>query len=241
MIDRQSPVPIYFQIEEYIKQLIENQALKPGDAIPSEREFTETFQVSRMTVRQAITNLVNEGTLIRLKGKGTFISDQKIEQPLQGLTSFTEDMQKRGLKPGSRLVHFGLIPASAGTAHRLNINEHDPIYEIKRIRLADDMPMALEIMYLSANLVKGLTEKTVNQSLYSYIEKTLGLKIGHANQVLESSVARAEEAKYLGIEKNAPILLIQRHTFLENGAPLELVKSTYRGDRYKFVIDMKRG
>lgn len=241
MIDRQSPVPIYYQIEEYIKQLIENQALKPGDSIPSEREFTEQFQVSRMTVRQAITDLVNEGTLIRMKGKGTFISDQKIEQPLHGLTSFTEDMQKRGLKPGSRLVNFGLVPSSSETAQRLTINEHDPIYEIKRIRLADDIPMALEMTYLSANLVKGLTESIVNKSLYSYIEQTLQLKIDYATQVLESAVAKEDEAKHLAIMKNAPILLIHRDTFLADGTPLELVKSIYRADRYKFVIDMKRG
>lgn len=240
MIDRQSPVPIYYQIEESIKQLINNQSLKPGDAIPSEREFTEQFKVSRMTVRQAISNLVNEGVLVRLKGKGTFISEQKIEQPLRGLTSFTEDMKARGFEPGSRLVDFDLIPSSKLTAEKLGINEHDPIYEIKRIRLADHLPMAIELMHISANLIKGLTEEIVNESLYAHIENRLKLKIDYANQVLESAEAREEEAKYLGIKKGSPILMIERHTFLDTGAPLEVVKSVYRADRYKFIIDLKR-
>ncbi|MDX8365975.1 GntR family transcriptional regulator [Cytobacillus sp. IB215665] len=240
MIDRDSPVPIYYQIEEYIKNLIESDELSPGDAIPSEREFSEQFSVSRMTIRQAITNLVNEGYLYRQKGKGTFVGEKKIEQTLQGLTSFTEDMEKRGMKPGSKLLKFELIPATRSIANELLINEHDPLYEIKRIRFADDLPMAIETTYIPANLLKGLTEEIVNRSLYSYIENELNLQIDSAKQVIESSVARADEAMELGIHKNAPILYIRRQTKLTNGQPLELVKSVYRADRYKFVINMKR-
>lgn len=241
MIDRESHVPIYYQIEKYILQLIQNQDLKSGDIIPSERELTELFNVSRMTVRQAVMNLVNEGVLTRLKGKGTFISDQKIEQPLQGLTSFTEDMQARGLSPSSRLLSFRLVPASHSTAQHLNINEHEPVYEIKRIRLADEIPMAIETTFLSANLIKGVTEDIVNRSLYAYIEETLQLTIDYANQVIESAAALDTDADLLHITPGAPVLLIQRLTYLENDTPLELVQSVYRADRYKFVINMHRG
>lgn len=241
MIDRESHVPIYYQIEKYILQLIQNQDLKSGDIIPSERELTELFNVSRMTVRQAVMNLVNEGVLTRLKGKGTFISDQKIEQPLQGLTSFTEDMQARGLSPSSLLLSFRLVPASHSTAQHLNINEHEPVYEIKRIRLADAIPMAIETTFLSANLIKGVTEDIVNRSLYAYIEETLQLTIDYANQVIESDAALDTDADLLHITPGAPVLLIQRLTYLENDTPLELVQSVYRADRYKFVINMHRG
>ncbi len=240
MINRQSPVPIYYQIEEHIKQLINTSQLKPGDAIPSEREFTEQFEVSRMTVRQAISNLVNEGTLVRLKGKGTFISEQKIEQPLQGLTGFTEEMTSRGLSPDTRLIGFDLIASPKEAALKLGINEHDPIYDIRRVRLADGLPMAVERLQISANLIKGLTEELVNKSLYEYIEKTLQLKIGHANQIIEAVSVKEDEAKYLEVKKGSPILMIERNTFLANGTPLELVKSAYRADRYKFIVDLKR-
>lgn len=240
MINKNSPIPIYYQLEELIKDSIEKGELRPGDSLPSEREYAEKYQISRMTVRQAFTQLVNEGYLHRLQGKGTFVSERKIEQPLQGLTSFTEDMRKRGMEPGSELLDLKIIPAPIQIATQLSIQEYDPVYEIKRIRLADQVPMALETTYISANLVKGITEEIVHQSLYAHIERQLVLKIDHATQVIESSIASQIEANYLNIHTGAPIMLIQRNTFLEDNTPVELVKSSYRADRYKFTIEMKR-
>ncbi|MGD6804061.1 GntR family transcriptional regulator [Rossellomorea vietnamensis] len=242
MIKKNSPIPIYYQLGEIIKEKIESSELKPGDSLPAEREYAEQFQISRMTVRQAFTQLVNEGYLYRIQGKGTFVAERKpkIEQALQGLTSFTEDMVSRGLKPGSKLVQFEIIPATSCIAAQLGIQEGGPVYEISRIRLADDMPMALETNYLSANFIKGLTEKIVNQSLYAYIEQELDLKINHASQVIESSVASEMEAELLDIQPGAPVMLIQRQTFLTDGTPVEVVQSSYRADRYKFKIQMNR-
>ena len=242
MINKSSPVPIYYQLEEIIKDLIEKGELKPGDSLPAEREYAEQFQISRMTVRQALNELVNDGYLYRVKGKGTFVAERKpkIEQALQGLTSFTEDMKARGMKPGSQLLQFEIIQATSLIANQLGIQEYGPVYEMKRIRLADNVPMALETNYISTNFIKGLTEKIVNQSLYSYIEKQLNLKIDYASQVIESSVANELEAEYLNILPGAPIMLIQRNTFLKDGTPVEFVKSTYRADRYKFMIQMNR-
>ncbi len=171
MIDKQSPIPIYHQLEEYIKQLIESGILKPDEAIPSEREYSEQYQISRMTVRQALNNLVNDGYLYRQKGRGTFVNKQKVEQKLQGLTSFTEDMKERGMVPSSRLISFEIIPAEPQLARKLDIKENTPVYEIKRVRMADNLPMALETTCLPANLVKGLTEEIINKSLYQHIEE----------------------------------------------------------------------
>ncbi|PLS02063.1 GntR family transcriptional regulator [Neobacillus cucumis] len=240
MIYKNSPIPIYYQLEELIKGLIEKGDLKPGDALPPEREYAEKYQISRMTVRQAFTDLVNEGYLFRQQGKGTFVAERKIEQGLQGLTSFTEDMKSRGLKPGNKLIKFEIIPADSQIAGHLKIAEYGPVYEISRIRLADDVPMALETNYISANLIKGLTEGIVNKSLYAYIEGQLNLRIDSASQTIESSIASQSEANFLNISKGDPVLLIQRNTYLLDGTPLELVKSVYRADRYKFMIKMKR-
>lgn len=240
MIDKSSPIPMYYQLESHIKNQINEGIILPGDSIPSEREFAENYGISRMTVRQAINSLVNEGLLYRKKGSGTFVSEKKIEQPLQGLTSFTEDMKKRGLNPTSKLIHFEIIPANSFIANELKINEYAPVYEIKRIRLADGEPMALETNYLSANMVKGLTEEVVNASIYAYIEEKLNLRIAHADQLIESIKASVEDEKLLKIEKGHPMLYIQRNTYLQDGTPLELVKSVYRGDRYKFHIKMNR-
>lgn len=240
MIKRDSPIPIYYQLEEQIRELIEKGDLKPGDALPSEREYAEKYQISRMTARQALTKLVNDGYLTRLQGKGTFVAERKIEQPLQGLTSFSEDMRARGMVAASRILSFEIIPATIQIATQLSIQEYGPVYEIKRIRLADDVPMALETSYLPANLIKGVTEEIINQSLYTYIEERLNLKIDYATQVIESSSANQIEAEYLQVKKGVPIMLIQRNSYLEDGTPVELVKSSYRADRYKFKIQMKR-
>lgn len=240
MIDKQSPMPIYFQLERSLRSQIENNTLKPGDLLPSEREYAEQLDISRMTVRQAITNLVNEGLLTRQKGRGTFVAEQKLEQKLSGLTSFTEDMKARGMNPANTLLAFEIVPAETKVAERLHLKQHTPVYEIKRIRLADDVPMALETVYISANLVKGLTEAITTSSLYRYIEEDLGLQIGHAVQSMEAAIVNEQERAHLLVQKGAPVLLIERNTFLKDGTPLEYVKSSYRADRYKFTIDINR-
>lgn len=240
MINKHSPLPIYYQLEQGIKEMIEKGQLQPGEMIPSEREWAETYEISRMTVRQAINNLVNDGYLVRKRGKGTFVATKKIEQPLKGLTSFSEDMRARGMVPGTKLLAFHTIPASPSFAKQLAISEGEDIYEIRRIRLADGLPMALETAYVPCALVPGLTEKNVSGSIYEFIEKKLGLAIRSATQVLEASVARKLEAELLQMKEGAPVLLIQRNSYLQNGQPLEIVKSVYRADRYKFMIEMER-
>ncbi|MCL6572435.1 MAG: GntR family transcriptional regulator [Bacillus sp. (in: Bacteria)] len=240
MINKNSPIPLYYQLEEYIKALIEKGELKKGEALPAEREYAEKYQISRMTVRQAFTHLVNEGYLHRLQGKGTFVAERKIEQILKRLSSFTEDMEARGLTPGSKLIQFDIIPATSQIANQLSIQVDIPVYEIKRIRLADGLPMALETNYISANLIQGLTEAIVNQSLYAHIEGQLNLRIDTAQQVIESAIASKIEAEYLNINTGAPVMLIQQSTYLQDGTPVEFVNSVFRADRYKFIIQMKR-
>ncbi|HET7658643.1 MAG TPA: GntR family transcriptional regulator, partial [Bacillales bacterium] len=217
MVDKQSPLPIYFQLEEAIKHRIENGDWSPGDMIQSEREFAEQHKISRMTVRQAINNLVNDGYLYRQKGRGTFVAMKKFEQKLPVLTSFTEDMKTRGMKAGSKLIRFKIIPSVVEMAEELKIPLYDPIYEIQRVRLADDLPMALETTAIPANLVHGLTEEHAKGSLYEYIEENLSSPIHSAKQMIEASAARESESEYLGIKKGSPVLLIQRTTYLSDG------------------------
>ncbi|WP_141432162.1 GntR family transcriptional regulator [Bacillus sp. 03113] len=240
MISKDSHIPIYYQLETEIKELIEKKDLKPGDLIYSERELSEKYDISRMTVRQAITNLVNEGILVRQRGKGTFVAKPKVEQALQGLTSFSEDMAVRGMVPKTKIIDFQMITSTKKIAEKLAVESGTLVYEVKRLRLADDIPMAIETSYLPANFFKGLTKEIVQTSLYHFIENELHLKIAHATQTLESSVVLKKEAEILDLKEGSPVLLIERFSFLENEKPFEFVKSIYRGDRYKFTIDMKR-
>ncbi|MED0662356.1 GntR family transcriptional regulator [Geobacillus thermodenitrificans] len=240
MIDKQSPVPIYYQLEQYMKEKIEKGEWQPGEMIPSERELAEMYDISRMTVRQAVNNLVNDGYLVRRRGKGTFVAAKKIEQPLKGLTSFSEDMRARGMEPDTVVLGFETVPASKKLTEWLAVKEGDALYEIRRLRLADGSPMALETLYIPCALAPHLTREIVNGSVYEFMEKEVGLAIGTAVQVIEASVARKLEAEHLQVKEGAPVLLLERRTYLTDGRPLEVVKSVYRGDRYKFIVEMER-
>jgi len=223
-----------------MKEKMEKGEWQPGKMIPSERELAEMYDISRMTVRQAVNNLVNDGYLIRQRGKGTFVAAKKIEQPLKGLTSFSEDMRSRGMEPGTVVLGFETVPASGKLAEWLAVKEGDALYEVRRLRLADGLPMALETLYIPVCLVPGLTRDVVSGSVYEFIEKERGLVVGSAVQTLEASVARKVEAEHLKVKEGAPVLLLERRTHLADGRPIEVVKSVYRGDRYKFMIEMER-
>ena len=240
MINKQSPIPIYHQLENFLKEQIENRTLLPDEMIPSEREYAERYEISRMTVRQALNNLVSEGFLYRQKGKGTFVSKKKIEQDLEWLTGFTEDMLARGMTPSSRLLSFKIIPADIQVSTQLKISEKDSIYEIVRVRLADGIPMALEYTYVPADVVPGLTEENSNRSLYEYIETNSSHRISEAYQEIEAAAARESEAELLEVSEGAPVLLMMRTASLDDGTPFEFVKSIYRADRYRFIHKLKR-
>ncbi|THE10196.1 GntR family transcriptional regulator [Bacillus timonensis] len=239
MIKKSSPVPIYFQIEQRIREKIEKKELNPGEMIPSEREFAEKFQISRMTVRQAINNLVNEGYLQRVRGKGTFVTVKKFEKNTQRLTSFSEDMRSRGLEPGTEVLSFCSIEADSLIASQLMIDKGAEVYQIERLRLADQQPIAFEVFYMSQNLVPGLTREVAEHSIFKYVEE-MGLHIVSGVQELEATTAHKREASALGIKVGAPVLYIQQISYLEDQQPLEFVKSYYRADRYKYKVEMIR-
>jgi len=242
MIDKNSPLPIYYQLSEQIKRLIQTEQLLPGDLLPSEREYAERYNISRMTVRQALNNLVTEGLLYRKKGKGTFVAEKKFEQNLQGLTSFSEDMQYRGYTPSNQLISFQLTQADKPIAKSLQLNTGDPIYEIKRVRLANDAPVAVETIYTPQKIVGHLQEQDFTASFYTFIENNLQFTIKHGDQVIESALANNFETEHLHLQKGDPVLLMHRITYLNNDSetPFEYVRSAYRADKYKFKLQMNR-
>ncbi len=240
MLDKQSPIPIYIQIEEQLKQQIQQGDFSIGMAIPSERELTERFGVSRMTVRQSITNLVNEGLLYREKGRGTFVASPKVEQPLNGLTSFTEDMLARGMIPSNKVITFEIRDPDTDIVADLRLVEGEKVYFIERIRFADDKTMAIERTYLPVARFPNLQSDLLKGSLYAMIENNQQLKISHATQRMEAGLVKKEDAELLQISVPAAILMIERISYLAGDLPFELVRSTYRADRYKFTTDIQR-
>jgi GntR family transcriptional regulator len=167
-IDRQSPVPLYYQLKEILLELIESEEVAPNTPIPTEKELEEQHQVSRTTVRQAIAELVNNGYLYRQQGVGTFVSRPKIGHNAQELLSFTDEMRLRRVKPGTQLLHFNRIVPSKKVARRLGLLAGEEVYEIQRLRFVDSEPVGLHTSYLPVHNVPGLTYRKLEeyQSLY---------------------------------------------------------------------------
>lgn len=239
MPKEEKQLPMYYRIQQSLKKKIEEE-WQPGDVIPSERELSEQFRVSRMTVRQAVNGLVDDGFLVRKRGSGTYVNERKVVQTLHGVTSFSEEMKARGLTPSNEPISFQIIPSDEKVANQLQLAHYDPVYKIERVRLADGIPMAFETTFLPANMMKSLTEEIMNHSLYEYVESKLGLGIDDAYQTIESGSASQKEAKYLQIKKGDPVLVIRRKAYTNKGTPFEYVRTVYRGDRYQISVHIKR-
>lgn len=240
-IVRKSPLPRYYQLKEIMREKIRSGDWSPGDLIPSERELGEQYGISRMTARQAITELVNEGLFYREQGKGTFVSRHKITQQLINLTGFTEDMKARGQRPGSRVISAQMIPADETLADRLRIRPGLLVFRLQRLRLADDEPLAIEISNLSFIGCERLLEEDLEKnSLYRLLEGKYGLQLMEAEQELEAGLMGLEESLLLKVPTNSAALFIRRTTYTERDQPVEYAKSIYCGSKYIFFTHMKR-
>lgn len=224
------------EIRERVMELIE--ALEVGQAIPSERRLCEQLGVSRLTLRAALDDLVREGHLTRRHGSGTYVSRPKIAQPLT-LTSFSEDMRRRGMVPGGRTLELRVVQAGARLGRRLQLSPEALVVRVKRLRLADGEPMALEVLHVPAALVPGLTQADLeNRSFYELMEERYGVVISSATQTIEPTVTSAEESEALGVPLHSPAFLFERTTLTTSGQPIEFVRSFYRGDRYQLVTEL---
>ena len=240
-IYRNSPLPRYFQLKEIMRERIRSGEWKAGELIPSERELSEKYGISRMTARQAITELVNEGLFYREQGKGTFVSQRKITQQLIHLTGFTEDIRARGQRPGTKVLSATMHPADEETAGKLRINPGTPIFRLQRLRLADDEPLAIELSQISFKGCEGLLEEDLeHNSLYRLLETKYGIALMEADQELEAGLTGSEEAQLLKISVASPVLFTRRITYTDRNQPIEYAKAVYCGNKYTFYTHMKR-
>ncbi len=240
-LDPTLPAPLYFQLQKMIQKAIEEGRLKPGDKLPSERELAKTLDINRLTVRHATNALVNKGILVRKRGLGTFVAQTKINQGLFHLTSFTEDMKSRGLKPATLLLSFAIETPDLQVREDLNLLQGEKIYLIERLRLANNEPMAREISCLPYPLFPGLKETDLEHgSLYNLLREKFNLSLGRARETLEAVAVEKKEAEFLGIKTGNPVFLRERLTYTEQGQPFEFVRSFYRADRYKFFFYLER-
>lgn len=241
-VDKNSPIPVYYQIKERIKDGIVNGSLKAHDKIPAERELCNLYEVSRMTARQAMSELVKEGYLYREKGRGTFVAPPKITHPMMSLVSFSEDMHQRGLHAGGKTIKREIGPCRRkAVLQALSLTDAAEVLMIERLRLADAKPMVLERSCFSAERLGGLMEEDLeSDSLYRIMAHKYGILPKRSRESIEAGLADAYLSEYLEIEKGSPILLVTGISYGEDNMPIEFVQSYYRGDRYSFLVDLER-
>lgn len=240
-IIRKGPLPRYYQLKEIMREKIRSGEWMPGDLIPSERELGEQYGISRMTARQAITELVNEGLFYREQGKGTFVSRHKITQQLLHLTGFTEDIRARGQCPGTRVLSASMCPADETVAERLHIRHGEAVFCLQRLRLANDEPLAIEQSYLHFPNCEQLAEDDLEKnSLYRLLETKYGQLLLEAEQELEAGLVSEEEAPLLEVPVGSPALYTRRTTYVERNQPIEYARAIYCGRKYIFYTYMKR-
>ena len=239
-LDRTSPVPLYYQLKEIFRSWIAAGEFDRDGRFPSEAELQQQFKVSRMTIRRALSELVQEGFLVREQGRGSFVVRPRVQDQLRYLTSFTEDMRLRGLPTGSRILDFRLVH-DPEVAKAMGIPESEELVQLRRLRLVRDDPVAIQNAFIRHRFCPGLVERGLMEgSLYATLERGYGLKLGRAIQTVEAKPADEYEARLLGIELGQPVLLLERLTFLKGGEPVEYVRSAYRGDRYRFTVELPR-
>ncbi|WP_114570610.1 GntR family transcriptional regulator [Exiguobacterium flavidum] len=221
-IDKNSPLPIYHQIEMQLKQRIEEGTLRPGDLLPSEREFAEIHQISRMTVRQAISNLVHSGLLIRQKGRGTFVADSHASAPLtfsgSDAASETEVYE---------LLSDEVVTANPLLARKLAVPVGANIQEVRRLCSKSGRPQAIESVFVSLHLLQ--LDRTMKARPLLAIAEAGGLPISRSLQTISARLANTEEARLLSLSKAAPVLSVAQEAFLDSGQPFAYVLTVFEG------------
>ena len=236
-------LPVYYQIKQTLKGWIVNGEFNPGGKIPSENELADKFNVSRLTVRQAISQLVQEGFLISKRGEGTFVTNNQnlINSFSLEFSGFMDDLFYQVSKIKTQSARLGRMAASKLVREKLELDDEEKeVVQIKRIRLLRDKVFSYTINYLPMDIGTRITEKDLlKKPLLKIMEQDLNIEFTEASQIIEASFADQEVAEQLGISPGSPILYLERVMYTKDKRPVEFVQSSHPGDRYKYVIRLK--
>ncbi|NLA59151.1 MAG: GntR family transcriptional regulator [Firmicutes bacterium] len=237
MLDNNNVIPLYHQLKQILREKVESGEWRPNDMIPSEAQLARQYGVSRATTRRAVDDLTREGLFYRQHGKGTFVSPPNIVQGLSRFYSFSRDMENKGLRPRSKVLHLHEGKADPKVRKALRLEEGATVYELRRLRLAGDEPIILETSWLPAELFPGLIAKDLeSQRLYDLMEKVYGVRPVNAEEYFEPICVDEYESQMLGVPIGAPALLLHRMTFDEKERPVEVCKSIVRGDKCRYYV-----
>jgi len=238
-LSRRSPVPLYHQVEQDIHRLIDGGHWGPGQRIPSEKELEELYGASRITIRRALQDLTGEGLLVREPGRGTFVREPALTAEPRSVSSFTEEMDRLGLRADARVVGIGVEAAGAPVTDRLRLSAGDPVVAVARLRLADGRPIGIQRAWLPAARFPGLERADLaHRSLYAHLRETYGVAPIEADELFRVCSIEGEDARLLRVAPGACGFLVERLAFDERG-PLEYVVSVMRGDRYRVHLGLR--
>ncbi|HEM6115513.1 TPA: GntR family transcriptional regulator [Streptococcus suis] len=229
-------IPAYIRIHDSIKKGIDEGKWKIGQRLPSERDLSEHFEVSRMTLRQAVTLLVEEGILERRVGSGTFVASSRVQEKMRGTTSFTEIIKSQGKVPSTKLISYERSHPNEQEVRHLNIKPHSYIIRMGRIRYADRIPVLFEVTSIPEKLVKDFDKTDITEHFFQTMTAN-GYEIGKSQQTISAKVADDKVADYLEIPLKSAILALTQVSYLTNGQPFEYVRSQYVGDRFEFYLE----
>lgn len=240
-INKDGPLPLYHQVREALLALIVDGGLEEGSLIPTEREIGEKLQVSRITVRRAIDELVREGYLVTQQGKGTFVARPKIQRRMNQMKSFSEQMSEEGHRPASQLLSLRHEKATGHVASVLSINNDDWVWVVERLRYADEEPIGISVTYLNLPLDATLTPAELQRepSLWAILE-TKRIQLTRTEETVQAIKAGEKEAELLHIEAGDPLLLVEGVVYTDENNPIEYHQMFNRGDRYTYSIQSSR-
>jgi GntR family transcriptional regulator len=236
-IDPQSHLPLYYQIKQNLLSLLADGKYSAGDLLPSEGEMGDCYGVARLTVRQAVGELVREGILIRERGRGTFVAQPKVTHMMVRAAGFSERIRQSGQTPSSKVLSFEIIPFTSELSAHLDLEIGDFIYKLMRIRKADNDPHMIQTTYLEKNRFPGLDKiDFTSNSLYAILQDQFGCLITTAEKVFEPVLLSKEEAVLLETRAGTPALLMEMNSFDQNGIRTEFTKAIVRGDKARIMF-----
>lgn len=238
-LDRNSPVPLYYQVKQSLLEKLENGIWKPGDLVPSEQELQETYGVSRITVRQALSELTHEGRFERHRGQGTFVASKQIVHNPSKRISITELMRQQGIEPEWKVRQRDYVTPLPGIQEKLTLRSNSKVYFVDFLLSADKEPIGRHLTYLTKPLAEAGNIVSLSDDDLGIFFRALPNREGtQISRTIQSVPASSEEAKLLKVRAGFPILSIEVTYSDADGTPFEHLRANYRGDRFQFQLDI---
>lgn len=241
LLNKSIPIPLYYQLVENIRNKIAQNVYVRGQMIPTELQLQEEYGVSRETVRKAIHTLVAEGLIEKIRGKGTFVAGLKIVHRIGSIYGSSDEIRARGMIPTTKFLEKTEFLPPKPMRDELKLNPTSTVAKVRRLRYADNKPVAILTSYIPMELAPGIIQtEFVNGSLYSTLENIFHLTLFEADEIIEAGSADDEqEARLLKIKTRSPVLVVNRLTYLDNMRPIEKLVAIYRSDAFKYQVKLK--